>query len=238
MSRLRRHLASIWATRWLRRSILVAGTAAVALVGFVVAVNQVIVRSADDRRYVSVEAVPEREVAIVFGAGLFDGRPSPALADRLDGAIELYERGSVAHLLMSGDNSRPDYDEVSAMRDYAIERGVPAQAITRDYAGFDTYDTCYRARDIFGVDGAVLVTQDYHLARALYTCDQLGLDVVGLAVPDWQFRSGDLGYEYSSRDQVAYTVREWLARSKAFVDTNVLHPEPTHLGDPEGLTET
>jgi vancomycin permeability regulator SanA len=235
---MRQQIASIWSRRWLRRTTVGSAISLVLVLSFVVVTNQVVLRSANDRRHVSVDDIPEREVAIVFGAGLFDGHPSPALADRLDGAIALYRAGRVDHLLMSGDNSRPDYDEVTAMRDYVIDRQVPSEDVTRDYAGFDTYDTCYRAREVFGVDGAVLVTQDYHLSRALYTCDQLGLDVVGLAVPDWNFRSDALGYEYSSRDQIRYTLREWLARSKAFVDINLLHPEPTFLGEHEGLTET
>lgn len=231
----------VWARPWARRSI--KGCLAVGLIGVgalaaLVVVNLVVVGSASDRRYTEVAAVPQRPVAIVFGAGLFGSDPSPALASRLDGAIELYQQGNVDHLLMSGDNRRADYDEVTVMRDYAIERGVPGAAITRDYAGFDTYDTCIRARDVFGVRAAVLVTQDYHLSRAIYTCDQLGIDVVGLAIPDWRFRPGDLDYRYSTDDQISYRVREWFARGKAFFDVNIGHRPPALGGPYEGLTET
>jgi vancomycin permeability regulator SanA len=119
-----------------------------------------------------------------------------------------------------------------------LRRGVPGSAITRDYAGFDTYDTCIRARDVFGVTGAVVVTQDFHVSRAVFTCRELGIDAVGLAIPDWSFREDELDYRYTRSQEVGYTVREWFARVKAVVDTEVLHPEPKLGGPYEGLTET
>jgi vancomycin permeability regulator SanA len=231
----------VWARPWARRSItvgLIGSAVGVLCLAMLVVVNLIVVGSAEDRRYSEVAAVPERPVAIVFGAGVNGSNPSPALASRLDGAIALYDAGTVDHLLMSGDNGRADYDEVTVMRDYALARGVPGEAITRDYAGFDTYDTCSRARQIFGVRAAVLVTQDFHLARALYTCDQLGVDVVGLAIPDWNFRPGELDYGYTQSQEVGYTGREWLARGRAFFETNLTHPGPAVLGPYEGLTET
>lgn len=238
---IRARLAQAWSHRRTRRLLIVgsvlSGAGVLGLV-LLVGLNLLVVSSASDRRYTEVAAVPERPVAIVFGAGVQGSNPSPALASRLDGAIELYEAGKVDHLLMSGDNGRPDYDEVTAMRDYALARGVPGEDITRDYAGFDTYDTCYRAREIFGVTAATLVTQDFHLARALYTCDQIGVDVVGLAIPDWNFRPGELDYGYTPSQELGYTGREWLARVRAFAETNILHPEPTYEGEYEGLTET
>jgi vancomycin permeability regulator SanA len=121
--------------------------------------------------------VSHHQVALVLGAGLTrSGTPTPFLADRLDAAIRLYRMGKVDGLLMSGDNHTASHDEPTAMRTYAIAHGVPAAAITLDYAGFDTYDSCYRARHIFGVQSAVVVTQSYHAPRAVYLCRSVGVN--------------------------------------------------------------
>jgi SanA protein len=177
-----------------------------------------------DRRYRTrihdVEDVPPRTVAIVFGAGITaDGRPLPALADRVVTAARLYKAGKVRKLLMSGDNRFVYYDEPGAMRRYALAQGVPDEDIVLDYAGRRTYDTCYRAGYIFGVEDAILVTQHFHLDRALYTCDKLGIDVVGV-----------------SADQRTYSLirywwwRELAAVTRAWLDLNFLHPTPV-LGE-------
>jgi vancomycin permeability regulator SanA len=151
-------------------------------------------------------------------------------------AADLYRQGRVGHLLMSGDNSRVDYDEVSVMRDLAIDEGVPPEAITRDHAGFDTRSTCFRARDVFGVRAAVLVTQDYHLPRALYACRDLGIDAVGLRVPDWQHDPERLDWCcYPPMDARKYMAREWLARANALVEAHLTHPDPQFLGPFVGL---
>ena len=117
-------------------------------------------------------------VAIVFGAGLWNGEPSPYLAHRLDAAAALYDRGTVRAVLVTGDNSRHDYDEPDAMRAYLLRHGVPAHKIVSDYAGFDTWDSCSRAHRIFGVDRAVLVSQGFHIRRALALCTAAGVDVI------------------------------------------------------------
>ena len=174
----------------------------------------------------------------MFGAGVRGGQPTPALRDRVEAAVALHRAGTVSHLLMSGDHGRAGYDEVTVMRDLAIELGVPPEDISRDHAGFDTYDSCYRAAAIFGVHGVVLVTQDYHLTRALYTCRGLGLDAVGLGLPDWQHDPGRLDYRWDPRDQVLNQLREWAATTAAVVDVDVRHPEPRFLGPYEGLTPT
>src|SRR5579859_3686086 len=125
--------------------------------------------------------LPYHHAALVFGAGLTpQGAPSEALYDRVATAADLYRRHKVDKLLMTGDNSRPDYNEVEAMRRVALRLGVPAGDIVLDYAGFRTYDSCYRAHTVFGLAAATLVTNAYHLPRALYTCAHLGLDVVGV----------------------------------------------------------
>lgn len=125
--------------------------------------------------------LPVRHVALVFGAGLNpQGGPSAVLYDRVVTGVDLYRAGKVAKLLMTGDNSEVDYNEVGAMRQTALDLGVPAGDIVLDYAGFRTYDSCYRARDVFGLRAATLVTNRFHLPRALYICRALGLDVVGV----------------------------------------------------------
>jgi vancomycin permeability regulator SanA len=128
----------------------------------------------------SAASTPPRPVAIVLGAGVgADGRPSPFLDERIGVAVQLYRQGSVKALLMSGDNSRTDYDEVGAMAVRAEQLGVPASAIVTDHAGFDTYSSCYRARSVWGITAAVVVSQPFHVGRAVWLCQRLGVDAVG-----------------------------------------------------------
>jgi vancomycin permeability regulator SanA len=179
-------------------------------------------------RYEQTTAVPREQVALVFGAGVRpDGRLSRMLADRVTAAVDLYVQGRVDKLLMSGDNSHAEYDEVTAMKRYAVERGVPEDDITLDYAGFSTYESCYRARAIFGVTRVILVTQRYHLPRAVYTCRQLGIDAVGIGTADWGV--------YRETLLLNYTAREVLATLKALVDVHLTRPLPTFLGPFEGI---
>mgnify|MGYP000315471251 FL=1 len=186
-------------------------------------------------RYADPAAVPAQWVALVPGAGIINGEPTPALAERIYGAVELYRLGKVQKLLFSGDNSSIHYDEVTAMRRYAMSLGVPAEDITLDYAGFSTYETCYRARDIFGVRKVVIVTQSYHLPRAVYTARQLGIDAVGLGMPDWTSAQVRRTIHYTAGEMVFYTLREALAILKALWDVHVAHPLPTYLGPFEGI---
>lgn len=173
------------------------------------------------RSIYTVEDVPADKVAIVFGAAIYgNGRLSPILRDRMDTAVQLYLDGTVQKIVVSGDNRFEDYDEPTAMMDYAIERGVAAEDIQPDYAGRRTYDTCYRARDIFQLDSAILVTQRFHLPRAMFTCEQLGVEVVGVASDPQLYR--DAGW---------YEVRETLATAVALWDVIQEQPAPV-LGDP------
>jgi SanA protein len=183
--------------------------------------NRAIVRDSAGAMYRSAKDVPERPVAIVFGARVWRSGPSHILADRLDAAIRLYRLGKVRKLLLSGDHGCHAYDEVNAMRRYAREQGVPPQDLFLDHAGFRTYDTLYRAREVFGVRAAVLVTNEFHLPRAIYTGRRFGLDVVGL--------SSD-GRTYRSRHRNA--AREFLARSLAWYQIHVSRPRPKYLGPP------
>ena len=183
----------------------------------------------NNRRYFQAEKVPSEPVAIVFGAGVWaDGTPTPMLADRVEGAVELYRLGRVNKILMTGDNATREYNEVVAMQQYAERLGVPSQDIKLDYAGFSTYESCYRAKVIFGVERAVLITQKYHLPRAVYTCNQLGIQAVGLGTPDWgKFRDDSMRF---------YTQREVLAVIKAIVELHIIRPKPTFLGPFEGMS--
>jgi len=177
-------------------------------------------------RIFSVEDAPSKPVAIVFGAGLRrDGQPTSVLQDRVATAAELYFDGKVEVLLMSGDNRYVDYNEPNAMKEYAVSLGVPEEDIVLDFAGRRTYDTCYRAQAIFGVEEAILVTQRYHLPRALYTCNTLGLPSVGVAADQRSYRQAALAY---------WNLREWAATLTAFWDLYLAKPTPV-LGDPEPI---
>jgi len=170
--------------------------------------------------------VPTRPVAIVFGAGLWrDGTPSPVLRDRVAAAAELYFAGKVQKLLMSGDNRFLNYNEPGAMRQYALSLGVPEEDIVLDYAGRRTYDTCYRAGKIFGVKEAVLVTQSFHLPRALYTCNRLGVTAIGIA-SDRRM--------YTPRSLLYWHLREIPATLVALWEVHVARPLPV-LGEPEPI---
>ena len=136
----------------------------------------------------TVDAAPSRPVAIVFGAGLTrSGTASAVLRDRIRTAANLYFAGKVDVLLMSGDNSEIYYDEPTAMKEYALTLGIPEEDIVLDFAGRRTYDTCYRARAIFGVTEALLVTQAYHLPRALFTCNMLGVRAEGVPAEESRY---------------------------------------------------
>ena len=168
----------------------------------------------------TLETVPQRRVAIIFGARVYpSGRLSAMLADRVATGADLYHAGKVDVLLMTGDNSTMDYNEPEAMRRQAVELGVPNEAIVLDYAGRRTYDSCYRARDIFGVRSAILVTQAFHLDRALMICHGLGVDAVGVAA-DYQ---RPWGY---SRTSLTYSrLREFPATLAAVFDL-ITRPTP------------
>jgi vancomycin permeability regulator SanA len=149
------------------------------------------------------------------------------ISDRITAAVELYKLGRVQKLLMTGDNSSDDYDEVTVMQRYATERGVPIEDVTLDYAGFSTYESCYRAKEIFGVEQAVLVTQSFHLPRAVYTCRQLGVDAIALGTPDWE--------SYRPQTIMYYNLREVISTLKALWEVHVTRPLPTFLGPFEGI---
>ncbi|MET9966122.1 ElyC/SanA/YdcF family protein [Streptomyces sp. NPDC006356] len=165
--------------------------------------------------------VPRTDVAVVFGAGLWAGEPSPYLAHRLDAAAELYREGRVRVVLVTGDNSRKDYDEPDAMRTYLTRHGVPGSRIVSDYAGFDTWDSCVRAKKIFGVDEAVLISQGFHIRRAVALCQEAGVTSYGVGVD----AKHDATWYYGG-------AREIFAAGKAALDA-VFEPDPRFLGPRE-----
>ncbi|MEU6771391.1 ElyC/SanA/YdcF family protein [Streptomyces sp. NPDC046759] len=169
---------------------------------------------------------PRAQVAVVFGAGLWNGEPSPYLAHRLDAAAKLYRAGRVDVVLVTGDNSRKDYDEPDAMRAYLSRHGVPGKRIVSDYAGFDTWDSCVRAKKIFGVDRAVLISQGFHIRRAVALCEAAGVDSYGVGVD----AEHDATWYYGG-------TREVFAAGKAVLDA-VFRPDPMFLGPKEhGVSE-
>lgn len=166
-------------------------------------------------------AAPSAPVALVFGAGLWDGEPSPYLAHRLDKAVELYRHHKVRAVLVSGDNSRTAYDEPGAMRGYLAKRGVPARRVVADYAGFDTWDSCTRAVRVFGVHRALLVSQGFHVRRAAALCRAAGLHAYGVPVS-----------EPHDATWYAGSAREVLSADKAVLDA-AFTPDPHFLGPRE-----
>lgn len=201
------------------------GLAVLALGALLLALTPLALRGWTHWRYgpliYPLEDAPPRRVAIVFGAGIYaDGSLTPILRDRVETAVALYLQGKVEKLLMTGDNRRADYNEPAAMRDYALAQGVPEQDIVLDYAGRRTYDSCYRARHIFYVRDAILVTQAYHLDRALMTAQRLGIDAVGVAADRRDYQH--IRY---------YWWREVAATTAAYWDVLVTHPKPV-MGEP------
>lgn len=172
---------------------------------------------------VEVSAEP---VAIVPGAGLnSDGTPSVPLQDRVDAAVALYQAGKVQKILLSGDNRFVYYNEPEAMRQYALSLGVPDADLVLDFAGRSTYDTCYRAGAIFGLTNVIIVTQAYHLPRAVYLCQKLGLDVTGVPVEQ---------SHYIRSRYLFWNFREVFATLAAVWDIYIAKPVPV-LGEPEPI---
>lgn len=195
---------------------------AVLLIAAAVFVPNFIVVSKTKNNIITPEAASQLsdiDCAVILGAGVRDGKPTPMLRDRLLTGIELYKSGAAKKLIMSGDHGTEDYDEVNIMKSFAVENGVPDGDIFMDHAGFSTYETIYRAREIFEADNVIIVSQKYHLHRALYIAEKLGVKAVGV--------SADLN---TYRGQIKRELREILARDKDFFKC-VVKPKPTYLGE-------
>lgn len=169
--------------------------------------------------YNDYSGLKDIDCIIILGAGIWGDKPSPMLEDRLLEGISLYENNVSSKIIMSGDHGKEDYDEVNIMKNFAIEKGIPSENIFMDHAGFSSYESIYRAKEIFKAKKVVIVTQKYHLYRALYIANKLGLDAYGVGADPRQY----VGAMYRE-------LREILARNKDFVKC-IFKPKPTYLGD-------
>jgi vancomycin permeability regulator SanA len=178
-----------------------------------------------NQKIYSKEDVPERKVAIVFGAAVFANKwPSDVVEDRVKVAADLYKVGKVEKILMTGDNSVLEYNEPEVMRKAALELGVKNKDIILDFAGFRTYDSCERAKRVFKIDEAILVTQKGHLQRAIYLCEKSGIKSAGVSASIRE-------YKYENRQ----SIREWVAKMATFWEANVFRHDPKFLGEEESL---
>ena len=185
-------------------------------------INSIVKLSTGDQIITSEEAAKLEDIDCILVLGCFvkdDGRPSDMLHDRLTRGVELYDMGAAPKLLMSGDHGREEYDEVAAMKQFAIDEGIPSEDVFMDHAGFSTYESVFRAKEIFQADKILIVTQEYHLYRALYIANQLGVEAYGVS-SDYHTYVGQFMRDF----------REMLARVKDCA-TCIFKPEPTYLGD-------
>jgi SanA protein len=185
----------------------------------------IVIQTTSAWRVASFESVDPRPVALVLGSSVKSRKPNTILQERLDTAIRLYGAGKVKKMILSGDNRTIDYNEPQAMKTYLLGRGIPEGDLILDHAGRRTYDSCYRARDVFHLSSIMIVTQNFHLPRALYLCNALGLDAVGVASDE----------EYPERWWFSY-LREVPATIGAWIDITIKKPTPL-LGKPEKVFE-
>jgi len=195
----------------------------VIVVSYLVLIPVGIVQYGKNRIYTNIEKIPQYNVAIIFGAGLkADHTPTDILKDRLNTAYQLYIEEKVDRILISGDNTSTGYSEPQAMYDYLVfTLDVDSEHVIRDFAGLRTYDTCARAKEIWNIDKAILISQGYHLSRAIFTCSKLGIESTGYSATQY-------GYE----NEQYYKLREIFAIHKAVLDVYIIHPEYIG-GEPE-----
>lgn len=202
---------------------LILAAIALAAVAAFVTINLIVIQGASKYVYSidDLSSLPEVDCVLVPGALVYSNNSlSAILQDRVDYAISIYKAGKAGRLLFSGDHGETDYDEVNAMMDYAISKGVPEKDIFLDHAGFSTYESMYRARDVFCVKSVIIVSQEFHISRCVYIARSLGLEAYGV-------KSSPRIYG----NELSDNVRETLARFKDFFSVNVFHPKPKYLGD-------
>ncbi len=198
----------------------ICGGAFVLIIALLFAVIIYVDKSAESY-IINAQTAPKADAVIVLGAFVNkNGLPSPILKDRLEHGYELYVQGKAKKILVSGDHGTQNYDEVNAMKNYLLKKGVPSSDIFMDHAGFNTYDSMYRAKEIFGINKLLVSTQSFHMNRALYIARSIGVEAYG----------------YPSEDKTVYNMdylqmRESFAKIKAFIDTDVLKRKPKYLGD-------
>ncbi|MCP4522632.1 MAG: hypothetical protein GY828_00250 [Candidatus Gracilibacteria bacterium] len=209
-------MKKLW--KWIIFFILIGGTIGVAIF---FSINKYVLSFSDQGYYSQVSELPAQEFGLVFGASVLgNSKPSDILADRLKTAAESFQQGKIKQIIVSGDNRKRNYNEPVVMQKYLMGLGIPQEFIHLDYAGFDTYDTLYRARDLFHIKEVTLFTQDFHLKRAMYISKKLGIKTLGIQTN----RQYYLAESYNHK-------REYFARIKAFLEVEILQPEPVHLGD-------
>lgn len=204
------------------KKVLMYGIIFIAIILIIILIINLYVRISTNKKIIKENEYSKLsyvDCIIILGAGIWGDKPSPMLEDRLQEGIKLYQNNVSDKIIMSGDHGREEYDEVNIMKKYAIENGVPSENIFMDHAGFSTYESIYRAKDIFKAKKVVIVTQKYHLYRALYIANQLGLEAYGVGADPRQY----VGATYRE-------LREIIARNKDFIKC-ILKPEPTYLGD-------
>lgn len=184
-------------------------------------INLIVVLSTN-KKIISEDTAKEKsdiDCILILGAGIWGDKPSPMLEDRLNEGIALYKKGVSSKIIMSGDHGKEEHDEVNIMKNYAIEKGVPSEDIFMDHAGFSSYDSMYRAKEIFKANKIIVVTQKYHLYRSLYIANKLGIEAYGVSSDPRKY-SG----------QFIRDIREILARDKDFIKC-IYKPKPTYLGE-------
>ena len=204
------------------KKVLMYGIIFIAIILIIILIINLYVRISTNKKIIKeneYSKLSDVDCIIILGAGIWGDKPSPMLEDRLQEGIKLYQNNVSDKIIMSGDHGREEYDEVNIMKKYAIENGVPSENIFMDHAGFSTYESIYRAKDIFKAKKVVIVTQKYHLYRALYIAKQLGLEAYGVGADPRKY----VGATYRE-------LREIIARNKDFIKC-ILKPEPTYLGD-------
>ena len=206
--------------RNLKRCFIILAAFAIIMVASLFAIDHHV--SSEGSKYLStLDDVPKADAIVVLGAYVFpDGRVSDMLADRLNYGYKLYKLNKASKIVVSGDHGKLSYDEVNSMRKYLESKGVPRENIFMDHAGFNTYDSMYRLRDVFVVKKAVLVSQQYHVVRALYIARELGIEAYGVGADTYVYP----GMKY-------YRAREVGSRLKAFIMAGIFKPSPKYLGD-------
>ena len=205
----------------MKKTIYILGSILIFIVLLVLTINLYVVSSTKEMilKEQNVAHLSDIDCILILGAGVWGNKPSPMLQDRLDIGIKLYNDGIAKKIIVSGDHGSSEYDEVNIMKKYAIEKGVPSEDVFMDHAGFSTYDSVYRASEIFKAKKIIIVTQKYHLHRAIYIANKLGIKAYGVN-SDPRSYAGQLFRE----------IREVLARNKEFVKC-IFKPEPTYLGE-------
>jgi SanA protein len=188
--------------------------------GFILYMYFTVKFSYKSKIYYNIDKIPAKKAGLVFGASVWQkNKPSLALEDRIMSAVELYKKNKIKKIIMSGDNGVKEYNEPIVMKNYAVKHGVNPDDIILDYAGFRTYDSCYRFKAVFRQNNAILITQDFHLNRALYICNNLNVNSIGYAAD-----------KRILQDHKKNNLREFFASLLAWADINIFKPKPKFLG--------